>query len=485
VSLSGYAELHCLSAFSFQRGASIAKELFHRAAHVGYEALAITDECSLAGIVRAHEAAQEMGVRLIIGSEFQLHDGPKVVLLVVDHDGYTALCRLITVARRAAEKGSYRLTRADVRDVPDGLLALWVPAKEPDAEHGRWLSAVFPQRCWLAIELHRGIDDEGRCRRLRALAETLGLRAVAAGDVHYHVRQRRALHDVMTAIRHRTTVARAGAFRFPNAERHLRSRRALSAIYPADLLDETRRIAERCQFSLKELRYTYPRELVPDGHTPTTWLRHLTEEGARWRWPDGPSEKARTLIEKELALIADLNYESYFLTVHDIVRFARRQGILCQGRGSAANSAVCFALGVTEIAPDLIGMLFERFISKERNEPPDIDIDFEHERREEVLQYVFNRYGRDRAALTCVATSYRGRSAVRDVAKALGLAADQVGALASILDAWSVETPADALLREAGFDPDAPIIRRVTAMTAELTRLRVGRDSCKKQPKAN
>jgi error-prone DNA polymerase len=468
VSAHPYAELHCLSAFSFQRGASVAKELFHRAAHVGYQALAITDECSLAGIVRAHEAALELGVRLIVGSEIQIEDGPKVVLLVADHDGYSALCRLITTGRRAAGKGSYRLTRADVRDAPDGLLALWVPGKQPDEEHGRWLSALFPQRCWLAVELHRGVDDEGRCHRLRVLADKLGVRAVAAGDVHYHVRQRRALHDVMTAIRHRTTVARAGAFRFPNAERHLRSRRALTAIYPSELLDETVRIAERCRFSLKELRYTYPRELVPEDHTPTTWLRQLTEEGARWRWPSGVPKKARSLIEKELALIAELTYESYFLTVHDIVRFARGKGILCQGRGSAANSAVCFALGVTEIAPELIGMLFERFISKERNEPPDIDIDFEHERREEVLQYVFNRYGRDRAALTCVATSYRGRSAVRDVAKALGLAPDQVNALASTLDAWSTEVPVDAFLRGAGFDPEAPIIRRVVAMTAEL-----------------
>ncbi|MBN8741090.1 MAG: error-prone DNA polymerase [Lysobacterales bacterium 69-70] len=466
-----YAELHCLSAFSFQRGASIAKELFHRAAHVGYTALAITDECSLAGIVRAHEAAKELGVRLIVGSEIQLADGPKLVLLVADHDGYTALCRLITVGRRGADKGSYRLTRADLSglcEASEGLLALWVPGKVPDEEHGRWVSQVFPQRCWLAVELHRSTDDEGRCSRLRALADKLGMRAVAAGDVHYHVRQRRALHDVMTAIRHRTTVAKAGAFRFPNGERHLRSRRALAAIYPAELLAEAVRVAERCRFSLTELRYTYPKELVPDGHTPTSWLRQLTEEGVRWRWPEGASEKARALIEKELALIADLKYESYFLTVQDIVRFARGKGILCQGRGSAANSAVCFALGITEIAPDLIGMLFERFISKERNEPPDIDIDFEHERREEVLQYVFQRYGRDRAALTCIATSYRGRSAVRDVAKALGLAPDQVNALASTLDSWSTEAPVDGFLVEAGFDPNAPIVKRVVAMTTEL-----------------
>jgi len=463
-----YAELHCLSAFSFQRGSSIAQELFHRAKHVGYQALAITDECTLAGIVRAHEAALEAGVRLIVGSEIQIEDGPKVVLLVADHEGYSALCRLITTGRRAAEKGAYRLHRADFHDLPDGLLALWVPDKHMTLEHGHWVTSMFPNRCWLAVELHRGIDDAGRCAKLCAHAEQLGMRPVAAGDVHYHVRQRRVLHDVMTAIRHRTTVARAGAYRFSNGERHLRTRHALGNIYPATLLEETLRITERCRFSLKELRYTYPRELVPSGHTPTTWLRHLTEDGVRWRWPNGVSEKARTLIEKELALIADLNYESYFLTVHDIMRFARSKGILCQGRGSAANSAVCYALGVTEIDPDRIGMLFERFLSKERNEPPDIDIDFEHERREEVLQYVFNRYGRDRAALTCIATNYRGRSAVRDVAKALGLAPDQVNALANTLDAWSAEVPPDDFLREAGFDPTSPIIRRITALTAEL-----------------
>ena len=468
MSLPEYAELHCLSACSFQRGASIAKELFHRAAHVGYQALAITDECSLAGIVRAHEAAMEMGVRLIIGSEIQIADGPKIVLLVADHDAYSALCRLITVGRRAAEKGEYRLLRSDFTELPEGLLALWIPDKAATVEHAHWLGSIFPARTWLAVELHRGVDDAGRCERLCALADTVGIPAVAAGDVHYHVRQRRTLQDVMTAIRHRTTVTRAGAHRFPNGERHLRSRRALSNIYPPNLLKETIRVAERCQFNLKELRYTYPRELVPEGETPTSWLRQLTEDGARWRWPDGAPEKARALIEKELALIAELKYESYFLTVHDIVRFARGEGILCQGRGSAANSCVCFALGVTEINPDLIGMLFERFMSKERNEPPDIDIDFEHERREEVLQYVFKRYGRDRAALTCVATSYRGRSAVRDVAKALGLAPDQVDALASTLDAWSTEVPVDDFLRGAGFDPESPVIRRVTAMTAEL-----------------
>jgi len=468
MSAPAYAELHCLSAFSFQRGASLASELFERARDIGYSALAITDECTLAGIVRAHEAAKEFDVRLIVGSEIQIEDGPKVVLLVVDHDGYSALCRLITIARRAATKGSYRLRREDFRELPTGMLALWLPTKIPEIEHGRWAAATFPDRCWLAIELHNGTNDIGRCERLQALAATVGIPAVAAGDVHMHVRRRRALQDTLTAVRHRTTVAQAGAHRFPNGERHLRTRQVLSTIYPPELLAESVRIAERCNFSLSELRYTYPRELVPSGHTPTSWLRQLTEDGARWRWPEGVPEKSQRLLEKELALIAELNYESYFLTVHDIVRFARGKSILCQGRGSAANSAVCFALGVTEIDPDRIGMLFERFISRERNEPPDIDIDFEHERREEVLQYVFNRYGRDRAALTAVATSYRGRSAIRDVAKALGLPTDQVNELAKTMDSWGGGAPVPDYLRERGFDPESPIMRRVVALTVEL-----------------
>jgi error-prone DNA polymerase len=466
--LPDYAELHCLSAFSFQRGASFARELFERAKEIGYSALAITDECTLAGIVRAHEAAKEFDVRLIVGSEIQIEDGPKVVLLVVDHDGYSALCRLITVARRAAKKGSYRLLRDDFRKLPAGLLALWLPTSALEVEHGKWVATTFPDRCWLAIELHRGTNDAARCDRLRDLASTIGVPAVATGDVHMHVRRRRALQDTMTAVRNRTTVAQAGAHRFPNGERHLRTRQVLSTIYPPELLAESARIAERCTFSLSELRYTYPRELVPAGHTPTSWLRQLTEDGAHWRWPKGVPEKAQRLLEKELALIAELNYESYFLTVHDIVRFARGKSILCQGRGSAANSAVCFALGVTEIDPDRIGMLFERFISRERNEPPDIDIDFEHERREEVLQYVFNRYGRDRAALTAVATSYRGRSAIRDVAKALGLPPDQVNELAKTMDSWGGGAPVPDYLRERGFDPESPIMRRVVALTEEL-----------------
>ncbi len=463
-----YAELHCLSAFSFQRGASTAKELFERAKEQGYAALAITDECSLAGIVRAHEAAKETGVRLVVGAEMQVEDGPKLVLLCQTLAGYQTLCQLITAARRRAKKGQYRCLREDFPDNAAGLCCLLCQTSPTSETDLRWLKQVFPGRLWLALELHRGPDDEQLLAELQRQSIDYGLPLVAAGDVHMHVRRRRALQDVLTAIRHHCTVAEAGWRLFPNGEHHLRTRQALAAIYPAEALAESLRIAEGCRFSLDELRYTYPRELVPEGHTPTSWLRHLVEQGAAWRWPEGMPDKARSQIEYELALIADLYYESYFLTVHDLVRFARSRSILCQGRGSAANSIVCFALGVTEIDPARMTLLFERFISRERNEPPDIDIDFEHERREEVLQYVFERYGRDRAALTAVAISYRGRSAIRDVARALGLPSDQIDELAGTLDRWSGDTPLPEAVRERGFDPEAPVMRQLLALTGEL-----------------
>lgn len=463
-----YAELHCLSNFSFQRGASSARELFERAKACGYDALAITDECSMAGIVRALEAARQTGARLIVGTEVQLHDGPKLVLLAETKAGYIALCRMITQGRRAAEKGTYHLTRADVADGLPGTLALWVPGREPDAEQGAWVRETFGDRAWLAVELVKAFNDGRRCAQLEALGCELGLPCVAAGDVHMHVRRRLALQHTMTAIRHGLTVAEAGAVLFRNGERHLRQRAVLETLYPAHLLAETVRIADRCRFSLDELRYEYPAELVPAGYTATRWLRDLTENGVRWRWPEGEPAKVRQQIEHELGLIADLRYESYFLTVHDIVRFARSEGILCQGRGSAANSAVCFALGVTEVDPSRFNLLMERFISKERNEPPDIDIDFEHERREEVIQYIYRKYGRERAALAATVICYRGKSAVRDVAKAMGLPLEQVDLLSKVFAWWDGSIPLDDLLRERGFDPASPVIRKVVVLTAEL-----------------
>jgi error-prone DNA polymerase len=386
-----YAELHCLSNFSFGRGASSAKELFHRAKACGYAALAITDECSLAGIVRALEASRESGVPLIVGAEFQLEDGPKFIVLCETKAGYTAMCGLITTGRRASEKGTYKLSRADVMDGLPGTVALWIPERQPDIEHGRWICNTFGGRAWLAVELHRGPNDARRLRELTQLGHALGLPLVATGDVHMHVRRRLALQHTLTAIRHRVNITEAGELIFRNGERHLRKIEALEKLYPEALLAETMRIAARCTFTLDQLRYHYPSELVPEGHTGASWLRQLTEKGALWRYPDGVPVKVRGQLDHELALIEQLSYESYFLTVHDIVRFARDCGILCQGRGSAANSSVCFVLGVTEVDPAKMNLLVERFISVERNEPPDIDIDFEHERREEVIQYLYKK----------------------------------------------------------------------------------------------
>ncbi len=464
----GYAELHCLSNFSFQRGASSADELFRRAREQGYQALAITDECTLAGIVRAWQAAKEHQLRLIVGSEVLLQGGPKLVLLVENLTGYQSLCALITRARRRAQKGDYQLFRDDLQQHHQGLLALWVADDCADTATGEWLRSVFGERLWLAVHLHRGSDDALRLEHLRGLAAEVGIRAVACGDVHMHVRGRRALQDCMTAVRQHCRVDEAGRFLFANGERHLRSQVQLGELYPADLLAETLAIAERCQFDLSELKYQYPRELVPQGHTPASWLRELCEQGLPLRWPGGPGDKVRDVLAKELALIEELGYESYFLTVHDIVAFARRERILCQGRGSAANSVVCFVLGITELDPMQHRLLFERFLSRERNEPPDIDVDFEHDRREEVIQYVFRRYGRHRAALTAVVNTYHAAGAVRDVARVLGLPVDQVDALAKCCGRWSDRIPDDQRLAEAGFEAGSPSLRRVLVLAGEL-----------------
>ncbi|MDT3717131.1 error-prone DNA polymerase [Pseudomonas soli] len=466
MSAPGYAELHCLSNFSFQRGASSADELFRRAREQGYQALAITDECTLAGIVRAWQAAKQHQVRLIVGSEVRVHQGPKLVLLAQDLAGYQSLCALITRARRRSQKGSYQLLVEDLEAHHQGLLALWVA--EPGDSAGAWLQPLFAGRLWLALHLHRGADDAQRLAYLRALGARLDIPLVACGDVHMHVRGRRALQDCMTAIREHCAVAEAGRYLFANGERHLRSLEQLRELYPDDLLAQTSQVAARCTFDLSQLQYRYPRELVPEGQTPASWLRELCRRGLPERWPQGPSDKVRMVLEQELALIEELGYESYFLTVHDIVAFARRQRILCQGRGSAANSVVCFVLGITELDPMEHRLLFERFLSRERNEPPDIDVDFEHERREEVIQYVFQRYGRHRAALTAVVSSYHAAGAVRDVARVLGLPADQVDALAKCCGRWSDRIPDAARLAEAGFDAHSPSLRRILVLAGEL-----------------
>ncbi len=466
----GYAELHCLSNFTFLTGASHPEELVRRAHRLGYAALALTDECSLAGVVRAHVEAQACGLKLLIGTEIRLDEGARLVLLAVDRAGYGDLCELITRGRRRAAKGTYDLGRADLAQGLDGCLAIWLSGGEPEAEGGvgAWLAGRFAGRAWIGVALHRSGEDNDRLASLEALSERTGLPLVAAGGVLMHCRVRRPLQDSLTAARLGVPLSRAGAALQPNAERHLRRRADLARLYPPALLAETLEITGRCRFSLDELSYEYPDELVPPGRSPAAWLRELTEQGLRRRWPGGEPAKVRHLVEHELALIAELRYEPYFLTVHDIVRFARRRGILCQGRGSAANSAVCYALGITEVDPARMELLFERFISRERNEPPDIDVDFEHQRREEVIQYIYQKYGRERAALAATVITYRPKSAVRDMGKALGLDLDQVERLAASLTWWDGQHVALERLSDAGLDPDNPLLKRVLARIGEV-----------------
>jgi error-prone DNA polymerase len=464
-----YAELHALSNFTFLRGASHPEELVETAAALGYEALAITDECSMSGVVRAHMAAKALELKLIIGSELRLQSGRKLVVLARNRNGYAALCRLITQARRAAEKGSYALTRRFFEEGLPDCIVLWVPddSLALDVED-HWIRETFRDRLWIAVELLADGRQQERLDALREVGRRLRLPLVASGDVHMHRRSRRVLQDTLTAIREGVTVDQAGFLLYANGERHLRSLEVLQHFYPEELLRETLHVAERIDFSLDELRYEYPDEIVPANERPASYLRKLTVQGMRERWPGGVPQKVVRLIEHELELIAELRYEPYFLTVYDIVSFARSKGILCQGRGSAANSAVCFCLGITEVDPARMATLVERFISKERNEPPDIDVDFEHERREEVIQYIYTKYGRERAALAATVITYRPRSALRDVGKALGLSDVQVGRLARSMQWWDGKRVDDSRVLEAGLDPDSPVIRRLLYLVREL-----------------
>jgi DNA-directed DNA polymerase III PolC len=468
-----YAELHALSNFSFLRGASHPEEMVAQAKSLGYRALALTDECSLAGVVRAHTAAKRCGLPLIIGAELRCTDGLKLVALATTRAGYGTLCRLISRARRRGAKGSYRLGREHLENALGGCLIIWLPsagrAPLPQyAEDGRWLRERFEGRLWIGVELLTGGFDAQRLKLLEALGASLELPRVAAGDVHMHRRSRRALQDVLTAIRLKIPLNAAGLHLFPNGERCLRPLRRLEQLYPAALLAQTLSIAERCTFNLDELRYEYPEEIVPAGETPTSHLRNLTWQGSAKRWPEGAPQAIRAGIEHELRLIAELKFEPFFLTVHDVVTYARSQKILCQGRGSAANSIVCYCLQITEVDPSRMAMLFERFISKERNEPPDIDVDFEHERREEVIQYIYGKYGRERAALAATVISYRPRSALRDVGKALGYSLEEVDRLASGMQWWDGQRIAPERIRASGFDPRDLRTRRLMALTAQI-----------------
>ncbi|MBX3375434.1 MAG: error-prone DNA polymerase [Phycisphaeraceae bacterium] len=458
------------SNFTFLTGASHPDEFVRRAAALGYHAIAITDTNTLSGIVRAHAEAKEQGLPLIVGCRLVLTEpaGLQVLVYPSSRGAYAWLCRLLTTGKRRAPKGECHLTLDDLAGAPPDLLAIAIPGEA--ASSLRVLRDIFGDRLSLAIARRYGTDDEAEFARIVTLSEETGIPLVAVNDVHYHTPDRRPLQDVLTCIRHGCTIEQAGFRLHANAERHLKSPAEMArlfALHPRAIARAVE-IADRAvAFNLDQLKYEYPVEPCPPGRSPIAYLKELTWQGAAKRYPGGIPAKARRQVNEELALIEELRYEAYFLTCADIVTFARSKGILCQGRGGAANSAVCYCLGITEVDPARFSLLFARFVSRARNEPPDIDIDFEHERREEVIQYIYSKYGRDRAALTAEVISYRGRSAVRDVGKALGLSLDTVDAMAKNLGGWH-ESMNEDRVREIGLNPNDPTIRNVLTLTDQL-----------------
>ncbi|MET0379331.1 MAG: error-prone DNA polymerase, partial [Spongiibacteraceae bacterium] len=471
-----YAELHAISNFSFLRAASYPQELVEQAAALGYSAIAITDECSLAGIVKAHVAAKACDIHLIIGAEFHLQENLTVIALVMNRIGYSELSSLITLARRRALKGEYMLHLHELEhNLRDNLL-IWKPSydnasKDRDTDTDQYaaeLKRAFGDRLWLGFSnLLRG-DEPERYDAIYQLAVRWSIPMTACGDVAMHDSQRKMLLDTVTAIRDVTPIDQLGFRRQGNGERYLRPIETLQTLYPPPLLQESARIAQRCNFSLDELKYEYPPEVIPEGFTATEYLAYQVELGAQRRWPAGTPSPVQSQIEHELALIRQMEYEYYFLTVFDIVQFARSVDILCQGRGSAANSVVCYCLGVTEVSPENAQLLFERFISVERKEPPDIDVDFEHERREEVIQYIYKKYTRERAALAATVICYRSRSAIRDVGKALGFDAASIDQLSKSLAWW--DNPEDLVdrFRELGFSGNAELAKLFFLLVQQL-----------------
>jgi len=470
--MTDYVELQVTSNFSFLRGASHPEELVAEAVKLGHRAIAIADRNTLAGVVRAHKAAAEHECRLVVGCRLDLQDGPSLLCYPTDRAAYARLCRLLTIGKRRAAKAECHLAYADLVGHGEGQIVVALPPERLTAAFRGFLSELgrdFGDRAYLAgSHLYRG-DDGKRLARLARLADASGVPLVATNDVLYHVASRRPLQDVVACIREGCTVAEAGLRLKAHAERHLKSPAEMARLFrrhPAAVA-RTAEIARRCRFSLDELRYEYPDEAA-DGLSPQERLERLAAEGARERYPEGVPEKIRAQLAHELALIAELRYAPYFLTVHDIVRFARSQAILCQGRGSAANSAVCYCLGITAVDPARLDLLFERFISAERNEPPDIDVDFEHERREEVIQYIYGKYGRERAGLAATVICYRSRAAIREVGKALGLSPDVTQRLAKTIWGWSDEPIAEREVRALGLDAEDRALRLALELAGAL-----------------
>jgi error-prone DNA polymerase len=491
--MTAYAELAVTTNFSFLRGASHAQELVERAKELGLAGLGIADVNSVAGVVRAHDAAKEHGVKLAVGARLVFADGtPDILAYPRDRAAWGRLTRLLTTGKRRSEKGQCTLYFDDLLDhvagqsliVMEGRTCLTTSPAPPsppplagEGERRRSISPLLarlreaaPRSVWLAASMRYRGDDARRLARRAALAAETRLPLIAVGDVLYHVPERRPLQDVMTCVRTHVTLATAGRRLEANAERHLKSAEEMARLFRAapEAVEETLRLLERCRFSLDELSHDYPDETREGYATAQEALAAFAADGARKRYPDGVPAAVRHALDHELTLIGELDYARYFLTVHDIVRYARSQNILCQGRGSAANSVVCYCLEITEVDPQKNKLLFERFVSAERREPPDIDVDFEHERREEVIQYIYRRYGRERAGLAATVICYRARSAIREVGKAFGLSDDTVGALAGTLWGWSVESVSDKHARRVGYDPRDPTLARVLALAREL-----------------
>ncbi len=466
--MSGYAELVAASNFSFLRGASHPEELAATAAALGYKALAICDRNTVAGVVRAHKPAKALGLQYIPGCRLVLQDGLEIACLPTDRAAWGRLCRLLTCGNRRAPKGECYLWLDDVIRHGEGQIFIMLPPRSDFAEAAWELASRFPRHVFIGASLAFDGQDARRLARLAALSEKTGVPMVAAGDSLYHIPARKPLQDVLTCIREKCTLAEAGYRLQRNAERHLKSPAEIARLYAGyeTAVTRTVEIAARCRFSLDELAYEYPDEPYEPFTSPQEALAHHTAEGMKRHYPQGAPEKVRNQVARELALIDKLGYARYFLTVYDIIRFARANGILCQGRGSAANSAVCYCLGITAVNPAEIDLLFERFISAARNEPPDIDVDFEHERREEVIQHIYEKYGRDRAGIVATVITYRSKSAIREVGKALGLSEEVIGALSG-MTAWSRGLEPDHI-REAGLDPEDRNIRLAVRLAREL-----------------